>query len=395
MPLTQSSPDGSCFLARTRVVLLLSVVIGTAGASRSHGDEPFMLKGHTGRVMSLAFSPNGKLLASSAEDETVRVWDLSSGKEILKHQFFCIVLDLSFSPDGQFLACGSSQPSYLVRRQPEGMNAVVNVLSALGYQRLASYLCQPEGMIAVINLQSGRTEKTFTGHNIVSALAFSPDGKRIASGEYDKIGKVWDFQSGKVIRTLNGHQGLILSLDFSPDGKLLATGGGRGKAGEVFLWDPDVAQPKRIVPRKSPQVNDVAFLPDGQTLATLTYDDVKLWDVKTGKLKKTLKDGFLQAMAVSPNGKTLVAVGYDITFWNVQTGKESVRLKTLYYSSWSVCFSPDGKILATGSDDSSIRLWNANTRQPLSRGSTPSKDKSNREAQKRATCKGAVLIQDN
>ena len=245
------------------------------------------LAGHEGLVNSVAFSPDGKTLASGSYDNTVKLWDVGSGKVI----------------------------------------------------------------------------RTLTGHEdvYVYSVAFSPDGKTLASGSNDKTIKLWDVGSGKVIRTLAGHEDGVVSVAFSPDGKTLASGS-MDKTANAKLWDVGSGELLRTLAGHEDWVNSVAFSPDGQTLASGSEDKtVKLWDVGSGELLRTLvghEDGVI-SVAFSAAGPTLASGGKDktIKLWDVGSGKVIRTLAGQERWVYSVAFSPDGQILASGSMDKTVKLW--------------------------------------
>jgi len=246
--------------------------------------ERATLKGHRGTVESVAFSPDGKTLASGASyDQTIRLWDVTTGKE----------------------------------------------------------------------------RGTLRGHGTcLTSVAFSPDGKTLASASYDHTIKLWDVATGQERATLKWptrEQRPSVALAFSPDSKTLASASG----GTVILWDVATGRERATLKGNT----TVAFSPDGKTLASGSWDTVKLWDVATGKERASLKGHTksVEAVAFSPNGKTLVSGSFDntIRLWEVASRKERATLKA--HPVWSVTFSSNGKFLASANDDRTIKLWDVAT----------------------------------
>ncbi|MDZ8264568.1 eIF2A-related protein, partial [Nostoc sp. ChiQUE01b] len=284
------------------------------------------LTGHSSRVNSVVFSPDGKTLASGSADNTIKLWDVSTGKAmktLTGHS--SRVISVVFSPDGKTLASGSGDKT-----------------------------------IKLWDVSTGKAIKTLTGHSSwVSSVVFSPDGKTLASGSYDNTIKLWDVSTGKAIKTLTGHSSRVNSVVFSPDGKTLASG---SYDNTIKLWDVNTGKAIKTLTGHSSRVNSVVFSPDGKTLASGSDDNtIKLWDVSTGKAIKTLTghSGTVYSVVFSPDGKTLASGSDDntIKLWDVSTGKAIKTLTGHSGTVWGVVFSPDGKTLASGSVDKTVILW--------------------------------------
>ncbi|HKI31789.1 MAG TPA: protein kinase [Gemmataceae bacterium] len=210
---------------------------------------------------------------------------------------------------------------------------------------------------------------TLEGHaNIVTSVAFSPAGLRLASGHWDHTVKIWDGVTGKELFSVKGHSGFVYSVAFSPDGQRLASA---SNDQTVKIWDSATGKELISLKGHDGEVFSVAFSPDGRRLASGSADGtVKIWDCATGKELFSLKghSGFVYSVAFSPDGQRLASGNLDCTvkIWDIATGKELASLKGHHGGGVvSVAFRPDGQCLASGSSDGTVRIWNATTGREL------------------------------
>src|SRR5215510_825851 len=217
-----------------------------------------------------------------------------------------------------------------------------------------------DSTIQLWDLKTGRLIRSFVGHTgHVPAIVFSPDGKTIAAGSHDQTVKLWDVSSGRLIRSFEGHKSFVHSVAFSPDGKTIASG---SYDHTLKLWDVSSGR-NRALEGHTEWVQSVAFSPDGKMLASGSTDKtVKLWEVSSGSLINSFGNhdsSLYGSVAFSPDEKTLALASYSSTIelWDASAGQRIRSLKDHDESVNSVAFSPDGKTLASGSHDGTIKIW--------------------------------------
>jgi WD40 repeat protein len=317
-------------------------------------------KGHTHSVTSVAFSPDGKTIATGSQDSAIKLWNLD-GKvlQTLKGHTGSVT-SVAFSPDGKTIATGSGDKTIklwnLDGKELQTLKGHTDSVTSVAFSPDGKTIATGSGdkPIKLWNLD-GKELQTFKGHiDYVTSVAFSPDGKTIATGSRDKTVKLWNLD-GKELQTFKGHTFYINSVAFSPDGKTIATSGEE----TVKLWNLDGKELQFF--KDIYGVTSAAFSPDGKTIATGSFDStVKLWNLE-GNILLTLKEhtGSVYRVVFSPDGKTIATGSFDSTvkLWNLD-GKVLQTLKGHTDFVTSVAFSPDSKTIATGSADSTVKLWN-------------------------------------
>jgi len=285
------------------------------------------LTGHSDEVFSVAYSPDGRYLASGSIDKTIKIWEVATGKELrtLTGHSGGVFL-VAYSPDGRYLASGSSDKT-----------------------------------IKIWEVATGKELHTLTVYSYLygADVVYSPDGRYLASRSDDKTIKIWEVATGKELRTLTGHSGPVLSVVYSPDGRYLASGGGL-RDNTIKIWQVATGKVLRTLTGHSDWVLSVVYSPDGRYLASGSRQTIKIWQVATGKVLRTLTghSDWVWSVVYSPDGRYLASGSYQtIKIWEVATGKELRTLTGHFDSVKSVVYSPDGRYLASGSGDKTIKIW--------------------------------------
>jgi WD40 repeat protein/subtilase family serine protease len=348
--------------------LLATLVWATAqpAFAQRRPDIVWMRGGHSGSVNSVAFSPDGSLIASGSWDLTIKLWRVSDGalvRTLTGHMGD--VNSVAFSPDGSLLASGSWDRTIRLWRVSDGalvatLTGHTSSVTSVAFSPDGSLMASGSGdtTIKLWRVSDGALVATLTGHtSSVYSVAFSPDGSLIASasGGLDRTIRLWRVSDGALVRTLTGHTNRVTSVAFSPDGSLMASGSWDRT---IRLWRVSDGALVRTLTGHTDDVTSVAFSPDGSLLASGSWDrTIRLWRVSDGALVRTLSG--VRSVAFSPDGSLIASgsVDYTIKLWRVSDGALVATLTGHTDTVTSVAFSPDGSLMASGSWDRTIRLW--------------------------------------
>jgi RNA polymerase sigma factor (sigma-70 family) len=346
---------------------------------------------HAGEVRGLAYSPDGKRIATSGADKLVYVWDAESGKRLVTCEGHTDeALSVAWSPDGKLLASSSKDGTSRLWDSATGKGK--RTMKNTGWQERVAFspdgkwLAVASGWGGLVNLWDLTTEgdKTRWSARMMNSIgvAFSPDGKKLVGCSWEAAVRVWDVATGKEegAAAAGGHTSWVTALAVAPDGNTLVSA---STDSSVIVWDMVRRRQVRRLTGHTDRVASVAVSPDGRVVATGARDKTaRLWDVATGReLKKIEAGGLVHGLAFSPDGKRLASCsgndtydgwapevpGHNATVWDVATGKPAFRLEGHDGGVKSVAWSHDGKTLATGGNDTTVRLWDAGSGKELHR----------------------------
>jgi len=294
------------------------------------GSTLFTYLGHQADIVSVAWSPDGKFIASGSNDNTLQVWDATNGKHVFTDQGALAIYTVAWSPDGKRIASGKG-------------NTIQILDAATGDQIHIYYPGQ------------------FTPGKAVNAVALSPDEKLIAIANSETV-QVLDVRTGSHIFTYRVHTALVYLLTWSPDGKRIASG---SDDTSVQVWDATTGNHAHTFSgHHTLGGNDVAWSPDSRRIAFGGQDPtVEVWDAVDGSHIYTYRGHTDQVYSVawSPNGMRIASGGQDMTVqvWDAVDGSHVLTYRGHSGGVRTVAWSPDGTRIASGSTDTTVQVWEA------------------------------------
>jgi len=345
--------------------------------------ERSALAEHSASVLQIAFSMNGSYLISSSMDMTIRVWNLETGNSMVFLENIPAATALAVDPVDPILAVHDyyaglqlwdMEQGLLVGASPNHTNAVTSIdfnpqseWLAAGYE---------DGAIKIWDVESNAIVRILWGHNAgVTGVAFNPAGDRLASSSFDGTVILWDTGSGSALTVFDGHQSYVRCVDFSPDGKLVASG---STDSTVRLWDAQTGDQVAVLQGHTSEVARVRFSPDSSRLVSVGSDfTVRLWDVATASQLNVFKhhSSYVQSGVFSPDGTKIASASGDHTLRLVDAGTGTQSFKPKGHGGWvlDVDFSPEGAMLASANVSTTsfwvapgeIHLYSADSGYPL------------------------------
>lgn len=372
---------------------------------------------YSGQVVTAVFSPDGKKIVTAARKNqnvmsygNARIWDVDSGRELEKLDAKNGVISVAFSPDGRNIATTNMTDTVQIWNADSGeelknfgrhtlgghTNTVWSAVFSQDGARLATASADHTAKIWTTSdieefPNAGRLDlmppenapdtdpyKELKGHTQgILSIAFSPNGKRVVTASRDSTARIWDAQSGQELYKMEGHVNSIRSSSFSPDGKTVATA---GDDGIVRIWDADSGEELKKLEGHTSVIWSVAFSPDGKIIATASTDrSVRIWDAESGEELRKLDGhaGMVCSATFSPNGENIVTASgtrFDISptdntvrIWDTASGREKQRFDGHTSFVRSAVFSPDGEKIASASDDKTARIWNVKSGKEIIR----------------------------
>ena len=340
---------------------------------------------HEGIVYSAQFSPNGNYIVTASGDQTAKIWDAKTGKqmgETMKHEG--IVYSVQFSPDGNRIVTASSEGTVKIWDAETGKQIGETMehedfVNSVQFSPDGNYIVTASGdqTAKIWDAKTGKQMgETMKHEGIVYSVQFSPDGNYIVTASRDSTVKIWDAKTGKQMGEIIKHEGIVYSVQVSSDGNRIVTASSDNTVkiwyaygwtweNTVRIWGATKWKQMSETMEHEDFVNSVQFSPDGNYIVTASRDGiVKIWDVMGKQVGETIKhEGYVNSAQFSPDGNYIVTASMDSTvkIWDAKTGKQMGE--TIKHEGYvnSAQFSPDGNYIVTASSDNTAKIWATNT----------------------------------
>jgi len=321
------------------------------------------LQGHTDDISCLNFSPDGERFVSGSKDKTVRIWKVSGEHERTIEGFDRPPNNVEFSPDGTKILSSSQNGPLYIHDTTSGNRDFNRTSQPPAYLAIYSSdgkIASAQSVVSTLQIRSPSLDlvKDVEWPGSILCMAFSPNGKKVASGGWDGTVFVVDIESGKCEHTLTGHCQYVQSVVFSPNNTKLVSG---SDDGAVRIWDLSTGLCERVIQGDMDSVKKVTFSPDGTKLFSGSPDGIRIWSLAQSDAENPdgHSDGILR-VAFSPDGSHIASVSSDsVRIWNSVSG----ICETILQGQGDVAFSPDGTKIACASKDYKIQVWNLVTRK--------------------------------
>jgi WD40 repeat protein len=347
------------------------LTLSDASLTHPGGALAAILKSHSAAVETLAISPDGRWIVSGSQDWTLRLWDLETNSVVRTFEGTQgTVHAVVFTADGQAILSGSEDR--LLRLWDAATGQVRQIFSGhtlgvlgvtLGPGGLFAYSASEDGTVREWNLRERRSRTLFrgNGHHQLGPLVVTADGRQLLFGAGDDTICIMDLAAGNIVRTLEGHSGIVRALALSADGSMLLSG---GDDGVVRAWAPDTGKCLLEFRGHAGPVGAVAFTDDGRRAISGSQDrTLRLWSLETGAQLRVLNghSGYVRAIALSTKTGQVVSGSTDgtVRLWNIDTGCTDESLDGHGEAVWLLALAAQGGRAVSGSRGSELLLWGA------------------------------------